>query len=140
MDRIARWSRGVDTTCVLCKNVPENREHLFFECSYSLQLWKSLAKGIMGSSLTNSWLDIVSMATDGVMERRKRFCFRYAFHAAMYSLWRERNRVKHGERLTPVIVLKKLVNKEVSNKLSLLRHKGVKEMQDTIQVWFSTRG
>ncbi|KAJ4876131.1 P-loop containing nucleoside triphosphate hydrolase protein [Raphanus sativus] len=65
----------------------------------------------MGSSFTNSFLDIVSIATAGAMERRNRFCFRYAFHAAMYSLWCERNRVKHGERLNPVIVLKKLVDK-----------------------------
>ncbi|XP_018488270.1 uncharacterized protein LOC108858918 [Raphanus sativus] len=140
MDRIARWNRGVDTTCVLCKNALENRDHLFFECSYSLQLWESLAKGIMGSSFTNSWPEIVSIATAGAMERRKRFCFRYAFHAAMYSLWRERNRVKHGERLTPVTLLKKLVDKGIRNKLSLLRQKGVKGMQDSIQLWFSTRG
>lgn len=35
MDRIHRWNAGVDTTCVLCKQATETRDHLFFVCSYS---------------------------------------------------------------------------------------------------------
>ena len=38
MDRVSRWSQGADTTCVLCKNASESRNHLFFECSYSSQI------------------------------------------------------------------------------------------------------
>lgn len=34
-DRVVKWSKGVDDTCVLCKNAMESRNHLFFECSYS---------------------------------------------------------------------------------------------------------
>lgn len=30
LDRVAKWSIGVDTTCVLCKNAEESRDHLFF--------------------------------------------------------------------------------------------------------------
>lgn len=38
MDIIARWNPGVDEICVLCKNACENRDHLFFECPYSVQI------------------------------------------------------------------------------------------------------
>lgn len=39
------------------------------------------------------------------------------------ALWRERNKVKHGDKLLPMIMLKKLLDKGVRNKLSLLRSK-----------------
>lgn len=73
------------------------------------------------------------------MDRKKLFCLRYALHIAMYGVWRERNRVKHGEKLLPVNLLKKLTDKGVRNKLSLLRSKGVKGMEDALQFWFGTR-
>ena len=34
MDQVSRSSHGVDTTCVLCKNDSETRDHLFFECAF----------------------------------------------------------------------------------------------------------
>ena len=47
LDRASRWSQGLDTTCVLCKNSTETRSHLFFECDYSAQIWEYIAKGIL---------------------------------------------------------------------------------------------
>lgn len=132
-------SQGVDTTCVLCKRGQENRDHRFFDCLYSQQIWKCLAKGIMGNSFTYSWSNIMRFIMIGSLDKRKSFCFRYAFQEAVYALWRVRNRVKHGERLPPMMVIKKLADKGVRNKLSLLRSKGVKGMQDTLQIWFFTR-
>lgn len=29
LDRVSRWSQGVDTTCALCKSTEESRDHLF---------------------------------------------------------------------------------------------------------------
>ena len=139
MDRIARWNLGVDVSCVLCKNACENRGHLFFECFYSVQIWESLARGIMGSSFSSSWSVIMNLIeVGGNMGKKKLFCLRYAFQTAMYAVWRERNKVKHGENLIPVNVLKKLAGKGVRNKLSLLRSKGVKGMEDALQFWFGT--
>lgn len=66
------------------------------------------------------------------MEKKMRFCLCYVFQAAVNALWCERNRIKHGERSRPVIVLKKMIDKGVRNKLSLLRSKGVKMMQSDL--------
>lgn len=30
MDRVSKWNQGVDTTCVLCNDATETRNHLFF--------------------------------------------------------------------------------------------------------------
>ena len=140
MDRIAQWSQGVDTTCVFCKNSPEDRDHLFFECAYSSQVWESLSRGITGTSFTNSWSDIVQLIVGRSMENKLLFCLRYSFQIAIHALWRERNKIRHGEKMLPLTILKKILDKGVRNKLSQLRSKRVKGMEDTLQVWFGTRG
>ena len=73
------------------------------------------------------------------MERRKSFCLRYAFQVAVYALWRERNRVKHGEKLMPWTVLRKILDKGVRNKLSILQANRVKGMERGLQTWFGAR-
>lgn len=139
MDRVSQWSRGVDVTCVLCNNEAETREHLFFKCSYSAKLWSSLARGILGNSFSVDWLRIVQKITGNGLEKRRLFCLRYAFHAAIYALWRERNRVKHGEKLMPILMIEKFTDKGIRNKLSLIRMKGGKGMENALQFWFQTR-
>lgn len=128
----------MDTTCVLCKNDTETRSHLFFACSYSLQLWEHLVKGILGSAYTNDWSSIVRLIT-GSFSSKESFYVKYAFQAAVYAIWRERNRLKHGEKALPISILKKLTDKSIRNKFSLMRLSRRKNMEDIIQFWFHTR-
>lgn len=75
---------------------------MFFECSYSVQIWESLARGIMGNSFSSFWSAIMNLVeVGGNMGKKKLFCLRYAFQTVIYALWLERNKVKHGENLTP---------------------------------------
>ena len=70
---------------------------VFFECSFSPQPWEHHMKGILQRSFTVKWDDLLRFLMDLTMEKKKRFCFRYTFQAALYSLWRERNQRRHGE-------------------------------------------
>lgn len=123
MDRVSSWSQEADTTCILFKSAPESRNHLFFECSFALELWEHLMRGILRSSYSAKWDDPLRLLTDSGMEKKKRFCFRYTFQVTLYSLWRERNKRRHGEQALPVRVLSKLTDKAVRNKLSLIQLK-----------------
>lgn len=38
-DRLLRWGLTVPSNCVLCVGNQENRQHLFFDCAYSNQVW-----------------------------------------------------------------------------------------------------
>ena len=73
------------------------------------------------------------------MEEKKLFCIRYAFQAAMYALWRDMNKLKHGDKLMPMEVLKKMIDKGVRNKFNLVRSKGIRGMEGRLQFWFVTR-
>lgn len=139
MERVYKWSHGVDTICVMCKTATETRSHLFFECPYSSQLWSHLTLGILGNFHLNRWDTIVSLISGNVMTKKSMFCVKYSFQAAVYAIWRERNKIRHGEKSLLISMLKKIVDKGVRNKLSLMRRKGVRNMDDALQFWFATR-
>ena len=45
-DRILWWNPQADPVCWLCKSEVESRDHLFFECSYSKEVWKGTVKNL----------------------------------------------------------------------------------------------
>ncbi|XP_013646145.1 uncharacterized protein LOC106350855 [Brassica napus] len=136
MDRVAVWSQGVDTTCVLCKRASETRNHLFFECSFSTQIWEPLMKGILRNSYSGKWEELISLLATSPMEKKKQFCFRYTLQATVYMLWRERNRRRHGEQPIHATVLTKHIDKAIRNKLSLVQSKGIGGLEVSLQYWF----
>lgn len=40
-DRLQSWGLKIPDNCLLCNVVPESRSHLFFDCTYTTQVWKS---------------------------------------------------------------------------------------------------
>ncbi|XP_048593338.1 uncharacterized protein LOC125576875 [Brassica napus] len=139
LDRASRWSQGLDTTCVLCKNAADTRSHLFFECDYSAQIWEFIAKGILRDSYTVIWSEILAILLDEKREKMSLFCIRYAFQEVLYAVWRERNKLMHGDKLLPLPVIKRMIDKGIRNKISLMRMKGIKGMEKLMQFWFLTR-
>ena len=60
------------------------------------------------------------IVTGGSLDRKGMFCIRYAFQAAIYAIWKERNRIRHGEKPLSISILQKLTEKGIRNKLSLM--------------------
>ena len=75
----------------------------------------------------------------GLIVIRRDHFVRDMLSKSLFTIWRERNKIKHGERPLPMAVVKKLMDKGVRNKLSLMRLKGGKGTEDALQYWFSTR-
>lgn len=86
MDRVSKWCSGADTICVLCKAAAETRNHLFFECAFSSQLWSHLSSGILMNSYSNVWSSLVLMISNCRGDKKRLFCIRYAFQAAVYAI------------------------------------------------------
>ncbi|RID62576.1 hypothetical protein BRARA_E01640, partial [Brassica rapa] len=85
------------------------------------------------------WSEIMDIITDSSRERKSLFCLKYSFQAVLYGVWRERNKVRHGDRMLHVAVLQRLFDKSIRNKISVLRKKGIKGMEVMMQYWFLTR-
>lgn len=62
-------------------------------------------------------------------EKKSLYCIRYAFQAVIYAVWQERNKVRHGDKMLPLPVLKKVIEKGMRNRFYLLRKtKGMEEI------------
>lgn len=79
------------------------------------------------------------LLVDASMDKMKLFCLRYAFQAVLYALWRERNKLKHGDKLIPLPVLKRTIDKGIRNRITLMRRREAKCMDKLMQYWFHTR-
>ena len=73
------------------------------------------------------------------MGKKSSFCIRYAFQAVVHAIWRESNKIKHGDKPFPMSFLKRLIDKAIRNKLSLMRLRSGKDMEGAHQFWFETR-
>ncbi|KAL0680878.1 hypothetical protein Bca4012_047725 [Brassica carinata] len=85
-DRMIKWSGSTDTACVLCRNHPlETLQHLFFDCSFSTQVWEKLMKGVLGNIFTSNWGSILRIALDQSHRKIRLFVIRYVLQSAV--LW-----------------------------------------------------
>ena len=127
-DRMIHWNGSTNTSCVLCTEPLETVEHLFFECSYSTQIWGALMKGLLRDKFTVSWEGLMRIMSDTRRRKMHLFLIKYMFQATVYMIWRERNRSRHGEAEAPAWLLIKLLDKNMRNRLTLVQMGGDKEI------------
>ncbi|KAG2326666.1 hypothetical protein Bca52824_009394 [Brassica carinata] len=138
--RIQRWSPQADAQCVLCSGHLETREHLFFSCSYSKQIWKGLTANLLGSRYTEDWNCILEILAGSGGNNTEMFLLRYAFQSSIHTIWRERNGRKHGEPHQTSTSLIRFIDKGVRNRISSLRMGGSRRFTNALTTWFATRG
>ncbi|XP_024009435.1 uncharacterized protein LOC112084518 [Eutrema salsugineum] len=106
---------------------------------FSAQVWEALVKGILRDQYTTDWNRILRLANNRVFDKVTLFLLRYAIHATMYGLWRERNARRHGDTPSPPLRLIKFLDKIVRNRLSTIRSQGDKVYDEGLTIWFGTR-
>ncbi|XP_031372532.1 uncharacterized protein LOC116187748 [Punica granatum] len=68
LDRISRWKKDISSSCVLCGTEEEKRDHIFFSCPFSTDVWVKIL----------------------LMNGENRSC-RLSWHAYIYNIWKARN-------------------------------------------------
>ncbi|XP_024014527.1 uncharacterized protein LOC112088476 [Eutrema salsugineum] len=64
---------------------------------------------------------------------------KYSFMATVYSIWRERNNRKHGEKALTVFRMVRMIDKLVKNQICSIRNNGVRKYEDGLEIWFASR-
>ena len=100
-ERLMAFGVSSCSMCLLCNHAVENRDHLFFHCPFSSQIWSSiLAKcGLDWSS--RDWLQIVKWMEQYGNSSLCHLLVRLSFAATVYFIWRERNARIHDEPPRP---------------------------------------
>jgi len=138
-ERMLKWGKNVDTSCVLCNFPLETREHLFFQCPYSSKVWRDLAGGLLKNRHTEKWQDIMKELAGKDLGVTTGFVLGYVFQNTIHSIWRERNDRRHGEKPSMTEKIVKLIDKNIRNRLSTLRVRGEEKYAQGTQVWFASR-
>ncbi|XP_077251405.1 uncharacterized protein LOC143890570 [Tasmannia lanceolata] len=101
-DRLAFLGPNRETKCVLCKSLSESTDHLFFRCSFSAWIWRSVLwrfsirrKPFKSLKDEEDWI-----RTNFKGKLQATTALRIAFNAAIYHIWFERNSRIHELKST----------------------------------------
>ncbi|KAJ9536718.1 hypothetical protein OSB04_un000103 [Centaurea solstitialis] len=90
-DRIAAWKEEPpDMRCSLCGISRDSHDHLFFECSFSRQIWLQVMDKVQWVDFPCSWSGIVG-ALSNPDTAPKHLEHKLALAASVYVVWCERN-------------------------------------------------
>ena len=138
-DKMRLWSQQVNTSCVLCNEPMETRNHLFFSCPYSRQVWENTAKRLLQNRFSVDWREILTYICEKKSDKTRNFIVSYVFQNAIHSVWGERKARRHGESPSPVAALVKRIDRKIRNRLSSIRSGGNLKYEGGLQLWFESR-
>ena len=98
-DRMSEWGMQLDRGCVLCHNVKESRNHIFFGCSFSKGIWKEvlslchLDRGVLDWEQELKWA-VQRLKGKAMISS----LLKVAWNAYIYNIWRERNIRIHDQK------------------------------------------
>ena len=138
-DRILRWNPFVISTCWLCKEELETRDHLFFECIYSKEVWSGTIGNLVGNVCIYQWDRVLQAVVNEMQERHSTFLLRYSFQAVVHVLWIERNVRRVEDPVQPATCLIARMDKLVRNRVTSFRKKNGAKFEKAMEVWFGKK-
>lgn len=95
-DRTIRWGHQISPSCLLCNQSPKLRDHLFFMCHYSWNLWGLLAPRC-GIQPERSWDLVLNQIQSTGRNSIKGILTRLCWQGCIDWTWRERNARLHRQ-------------------------------------------
>ncbi|KAK1427907.1 hypothetical protein QVD17_16636 [Tagetes erecta] len=101
-DRMKKWNMNM-SCCPLCMRNMDSHEHLFFECDFANQVWKTIRVFTDMVQVEGKWEDIVQfLISRGEWKSISSTVDRLVLGAAAYYIWQERNaRLFENDKRTP---------------------------------------
>lgn len=137
-DRLRGWGLQVDDRCLLCNTSPESRDHLFFSCNYSFDLWVMVARSIQLLPFRD-WQTNLQQIISPPPPLVQRLITRLAWQGTMYWLWTERNTRLHSQTFRSVDQLFKLLDRQIRNKILSFRDTNPVRSSTMMQSWLRFR-
>lgn len=118
-DRLIGWGMTVPSSCVLCVGHDESRQHLFFDCHFSNQVWSYFLSRLhlappTGFEAVLRWLKAPSRDKNVVL------IIRLIFQVVLYVIWKERNQRIHTTVEKPSDTLIAEIQQTIRLRLDLL--------------------
>ena len=103
-DRMRCSGIDVSPACLLYGTLDENRQHIFFDCAYSREVW-SLFCSKLHLTPPSIFPNGLWWINDPTCDRNVNLILKLAFQASLYLVWRERNSRLHTKVSRPAAAL-----------------------------------
>ncbi|XP_071739228.1 uncharacterized protein [Rutidosis leptorrhynchoides] len=137
-DRLKSWELKYNPIlkCSLCKGCMDSHAHLFFECSFSTQVWKKVKDLMIINVGTNNWKVCRDLLVAGTTRQSaKGVVDNLCFAASVYFLWQERNNRLFNKPSSSVDQLFELIRSTVRLKLMTVTFKSSMIVTRIKEVW-----
>ncbi|VYS52247.1 unnamed protein product [Arabidopsis thaliana] len=95
LDRLSTWGFDIELDCLLCGFAHESRNHLFFECVFSAEVWRLITQRLQTSPPPLLWDQILLWLPKASTSKHRNLALLQGWQGAIYALWKERNRRFH---------------------------------------------
>ncbi|CAL9223427.1 unnamed protein product, partial [Arabidopsis halleri] len=139
-DRLRSWNLHVPSSCLLCLNGDESRDHLFFSCNYSKVLWLDFFASMSPPAFTD-FTTMLAWIKRPTTNRKLNVVCKLVFHALLYNIWIERNNRIHSASFRFVVQLRKHIQVLLRSKLAALdravtRSNTIPTHETFLSLWF----
>ncbi|KAL0742997.1 hypothetical protein Bca4012_084510 [Brassica carinata] len=119
-DRLLNWGLATDAACLLCANHVETKDHLYFECDYSWELWSTFASrlGLIPHRNWNGSLDQMQNLTGNRFWKRILLLY---WQATIYWTWMARNGRLHRSTSRTAVTIRPLIDRQIKEKILSVR-------------------
>ncbi|KAG7599502.1 Reverse transcriptase zinc-binding domain [Arabidopsis suecica] len=123
-DRLRNWGLSIPSVCVLCNQLDESRNHLFFECEFSSEIWRSFTSRA-GLNSPAHFNDCLLWLISPSRDKNVSLIIRLIYQASVYFIWRERNLRIHSGNSRSAAVLTKEIKLIIRARLDPLSRKQI---------------
>ncbi|CDY65550.1 BnaCnng47640D [Brassica napus] len=136
-DRLLRWGISVSHLYLLCNNASESRDHIYFDCNFSFDLWAISARRC-GLTPNRSWSDTITQLKSLPMDRSSRphrLLVLLAWQSTIYWVWNERNARLHSNTYRSIDSLFKTIDLQIRNRTQSFRVTNPRLSSQLLQSW-----
>lgn len=135
-DRLINWGLPSAPNCLLSNAMAESRNHLFFECPYSWNVWTEIAAKC-NLSPNQSWDQILLDLQALRCPRLQKLLSILACQCVIYLLWTERNNHLHRRIFCPPHSVTSSVSGTIRSKIAALRDQSPRLSSSMFSIWLA---
>lgn len=135
-DRLISWGLQTPPVCLLCNNCDESRDHLYWECPFSFDLWNLVATRCRITP-ARTWVSSLLQMSTLPLKAPASALTLLGWQAVMYWTWNERNQRLHAARFRSADSLFSIIDHQLRNKISSFRGENPKRSSQMLQLWLS---
>lgn len=136
-DRMLRWGFQVDPNCLLCNSRLESRDNLYYDCSYSFDLWTMIATRCRITP-RRTWDETINQMQALAPQKANRLLTLLSWQASLYWIWNERLSRLHTNTFRSADVLFTIIDRQIRNKTQSFRESNPSLSSAMYQRWIDT--